>query len=119
MNESTNCAQGSGIGRRALLGALGATALGAAAGPVLGSSAAAAAPLTPPGKGKAVRTGAQELIASDYELLRGQKVGNILHFEEGVVAGNKFYPKGGEKSEALPDVGGGERGPGGVDQQPR
>ena len=79
MNESTNGTQGSGIGRRALLGALGATALGAAAGPVLGSSAAAAAPITAPGKGKVVRTGVQELIASDYEVLRGQKVGIVTN----------------------------------------
>jgi predicted dehydrogenase len=35
---------------------------------------------------------------------RDQKVGNILHFEEGVVAGNKFYPKGKGDGEALPRV---------------
>jgi predicted dehydrogenase len=35
---------------------------------------------------------------------RGQGVGNILHFEEGVVAGNKFYPKGKGDGEAVPKV---------------
>jgi predicted dehydrogenase len=33
---------------------------------------------------------------------RGQNVGNILHFEEGVVAGGKFYPKGKGDGEAVP-----------------
>ncbi|MFO0840843.1 MAG: Gfo/Idh/MocA family oxidoreductase [Gemmataceae bacterium] len=45
--------------------------------------------------------------------LRGQKVGNVLEFEAGTVAGNKFYPKGSDKAERVPDAGGGERGPGG------
>jgi predicted dehydrogenase len=45
--------------------------------------------------------------------LRGQKVGNILEFEAGTVAGGKFYPQGSDKAEKLPEVGGGERGPGG------
>lgn len=31
-------------------------------------------------------------------------VGNILHFEEGVVAGNKFYPKGKGTGEPVPKV---------------
>ncbi|MCE9562023.1 MAG: Gfo/Idh/MocA family oxidoreductase [Planctomycetes bacterium] len=35
---------------------------------------------------------------------RGQSVGNILHFEEGVVAGNKFYPKGQGDGEPVPKV---------------
>jgi predicted dehydrogenase len=34
----------------------------------------------------------------------GQSVGNILHFEEGVVAGNKFYPKGKGDGEPVPKV---------------
>jgi predicted dehydrogenase len=34
----------------------------------------------------------------------GQGVGNILHFEEGVVAGGKFYPKGKGDGEAVPKV---------------
>ncbi len=34
---------------------------------------------------------------------RGQSVGNILHFEEGVVAGGKFYPKGQGDGEAVPE----------------
>jgi predicted dehydrogenase len=43
----------------------------------------------------------------------GQMVGNIVHLEEGTIAGNKFYAKGKEKGEGEPlpkvDV---ERGPG-------
>jgi predicted dehydrogenase len=35
---------------------------------------------------------------------RGQQVGNILHFEEGIVAGGKFYPKGKGDGEPLPKV---------------
>lgn len=35
---------------------------------------------------------------------RGQSVGNILHFEEGVVAGGKFYPKGKGDGEPVPKV---------------
>jgi predicted dehydrogenase len=35
---------------------------------------------------------------------RGQGVGNVLHFEEGVVAGNKFYPKGQGDGVAIPKV---------------
>jgi predicted dehydrogenase len=45
--------------------------------------------------------------------LRGQKIGNILHFEEGIVAGGKFYPNGGDRAEKLPEVNGRGRGPGG------
>jgi len=37
--------------------------------------------------------------------LYGQKVGNILHFEQGVVAGGKFFPKGdATKGEALKKI---------------
>ncbi len=36
--------------------------------------------------------------------LRGEKIGNILHFESGVVAGDKFYPKGGKEAHPLPKV---------------
>jgi predicted dehydrogenase len=35
---------------------------------------------------------------------RGQNVGNILHFEEGVIAGGKFYPKGQGDGIAVPKV---------------
>jgi predicted dehydrogenase len=43
----------------------------------------------------------------------GQKVGNILHFEEGTIAGEKFYPKGRpQDGEPLPKVEA-RRGPGG------
>jgi hypothetical protein len=43
----------------------------------------------------------------------GQKVGNILHLEEGTIAGSKFFPKGQEKGEGepLPKIQT-ERGPG-------
>jgi predicted dehydrogenase len=34
----------------------------------------------------------------------GQGVGNVLHFEEGVVAGGKFYPKGKGDGEPVPKV---------------
>jgi len=46
------------------------------------------------------------------EPYRGTKIGNILHFEDGVVANNRFYPKGKGDGEPLPDVQA-ERGPGG------
>ncbi len=35
---------------------------------------------------------------------RGQTVGNILHFEDGVVSNNRFYPKGKGDGEPLPKV---------------
>jgi predicted dehydrogenase len=35
---------------------------------------------------------------------RNQSVGNVLHFEEGVVAGGRFYPKGKGDGEAVPKV---------------
>jgi hypothetical protein len=35
---------------------------------------------------------------------RGDRIGNILHFEEGVVAGGKLYRKGSDKGEPLPEV---------------
>jgi hypothetical protein len=34
----------------------------------------------------------------------GQKVGNVLHFEEGTVAGGKFWPKGSDRAEPLPKL---------------
>jgi len=34
----------------------------------------------------------------------GEKVGNILHFEEGTIAGDKFYRKGSDKPEDLPKI---------------
>ncbi|RUL87740.1 Gfo/Idh/MocA family protein [Tautonia sociabilis] len=42
---------------------------------------------------------------------RGEMVGNILHFEEGVVAGGKFFPKGKGEGEPLAKVEA-DRGPG-------
>ena len=48
------------------------------------------------------------------EGLHGQKVGNILHFEEGVVAGDKFFAGGKGEGEYLKlDNLEGKRGPGG------
>jgi predicted dehydrogenase len=41
----------------------------------------------------------------------GQKVGNIVHLEEGTIANDKFYPKGSDKAEPLAKVEAG-RGPG-------
>jgi predicted dehydrogenase len=34
---------------------------------------------------------------------RGQKVGNIFHLEAGTIVGSRFYPKGSEKPEPLPN----------------
>lgn len=34
----------------------------------------------------------------------GEKIGNILHFEGGIIAGKKYYPKGSTKAEPLPDL---------------
>jgi predicted dehydrogenase len=34
---------------------------------------------------------------------RGQKVGNIFHLEAGTIVGNRFYPKGSDKAEPLPN----------------
>ncbi|MFO0878502.1 MAG: Gfo/Idh/MocA family oxidoreductase [Gemmataceae bacterium] len=45
--------------------------------------------------------------------LRGEKVGNILHLEAGVIAGNRFYPQGSSEAQPLPKVDvAGTRGPG-------
>jgi hypothetical protein len=45
---------------------------------------------------------------------RGQKIGNTLHFEEGLVAGGQLYRKGSDKPEPLPRLDGeARRGPGG------
>ena len=33
---------------------------------------------------------------------RGQSVGNVFHTEEGLIAGHRFYPRGGSQSEPLP-----------------
>ncbi len=34
----------------------------------------------------------------------GQSVGNTLHFEDGMIAGNKFFPKGKTEGQSLPEV---------------
>ena len=41
-------------------------------------------------------------LESDY--YQGQKVGNILHFEAGVVTDNSYYPEGQSGSAPLPEV---------------
>jgi uncharacterized protein YbbC (DUF1343 family) len=76
VNEPTNDPRGSAIGRRGFLGSVAAIAAGAAAGPAMADPAVAA---TAPSGGQPVRTGVQELIASDYEVLRGQKVGIVTN----------------------------------------
>ena len=40
---------------------------------------------------------------------QGESVGNTLHFEEGIVAKGKFYPKGKGDGEAIPKVEGAEK----------
>jgi predicted dehydrogenase len=44
---------------------------------------------------------------------RGEKVGNTFHLEAGTIVGTKFYPKGSDKAEDLPDLGGTARRGGG------
>jgi predicted dehydrogenase len=36
---------------------------------------------------------------------QGEKIGNICHFDRGMLVGNKFFPKGNGTAEPLPDVG--------------
>jgi predicted dehydrogenase len=43
---------------------------------------------------------------------RGQGVGNVFHLEQGIIAGHRFYPRGENASEALPQMQP-RRGPGG------
>jgi predicted dehydrogenase len=45
---------------------------------------------------------------------RSQGIGNVFHLEQGVIAGHRFYPRGGETSEAIPQQQA-PRGPGGRD----
>jgi predicted dehydrogenase len=45
---------------------------------------------------------------------RGQGIGNVFNLEQGVIAGHRFYPRGGETSEAIPQQQA-PRGPGGRD----
>jgi hypothetical protein len=46
------------------------------------------------------------------EKFMGCGIGNILHFDEGTIVDKKFFPKGSDKAEPLPEVEF-ERGPGG------
>ena len=52
-----------------------------------------------------------EVRGLETDEYRHTKVGNILHFEEGVIADNKFFSKGEGDGEDLPDVDA-SRGPG-------
>jgi hypothetical protein len=45
--------------------------------------------------------------------LMGEKVGNILHFENGTIAGGKFFKKGSDKGEPLVSIDAPKRGIGG------
>lgn len=47
--------------------------------------------------------------------LHGQGVGNIFHLEEGIIAGNQFFPRGSDKPAPMPKVEPSRRGPGGGD----
>ena len=38
-----------------------------------------------------------EVRGLETDTYLGQKIGNVLHFEEGTIAGNRFYPKGKEE----------------------
>ena len=42
----------------------------------------------------------------------GVSIGNTLHFDGGMIADEKFFPKGSDKAEPLPKVAGVTRGPG-------
>ncbi len=68
-------AQRPGIRRRGFIGALGAAAVGTVAGPALHAPVAAATG----GRDRRVRTGVEELIASRYDVLRGQRVGMVTN----------------------------------------
>jgi predicted dehydrogenase len=48
------------------------------------------------------------------EEFHGQKIGNVLKFESGIVAGQRFYPNGKDTPEPLPAVDVPARGPGGI-----
>ena len=79
MTESTNGsaaarASDGGLSRRPRRDRRSASA----AGPVL-AGPAAAAPRATPAAARSVRTGVEVLIASDYEVLRGQKVGIVTN----------------------------------------
>ena len=54
-----------------------------------------------------------EVRAFPSDKFQGETIGNILHFEEGIVAGGKFFPKGLGKGEPLPNVTAPKRGVGG------
>jgi uncharacterized protein YbbC (DUF1343 family) len=75
-------AGGQGFGRRRFLGALAATAGVVASPPVIAPAAAPEAAReapSPGGRPRRVRTGLEELIASNYAVLCGQKVGIVTN----------------------------------------
>jgi predicted dehydrogenase len=39
------------------------------------------------------------LTSADYF---GESIGNVFHLERGIIAGHRFYPNGGDESEAIP-----------------
>ncbi len=78
--QTTSSPPAAGIGRRGFMGALAATAAGAVAGPALaGVSMATPAAAKESGRPARVRTGIEELIASDYAVLKGQKIGIVTN----------------------------------------
>jgi hypothetical protein len=46
---------------------------------------------------------------------RGQRVGNVYHLEEGIIAGTQYFPRRGKGPAPLPRVADVRRGPGGGD----
>jgi uncharacterized protein YbbC (DUF1343 family) len=68
-----------GIGRRRFLGALAATAAGAAAGPGLAGPAQATVTTAGDRRGRSLRTGFEVLQADGYRAVRGEKVGIITN----------------------------------------
>lgn len=53
-------------------------------------------------------------LTRDSDRLYGQTVGNVFHLEEGIIAGNQFYPRGRQTPEPLPRLETpARRGPGG------
>lgn len=50
-----------------------------------------------------------EVRGLETDDFHGEKIGNIFHCEEGIIAGSKFYPRGSSQGEPIPP---GTRGPG-------
>lgn len=45
-----------------------------------------------------------EVRGLETDDFHGEKIGNILHFEDGIIADRKFFPKGKDKGEPIEDV---------------